>query len=165
MLPEEENIILDYEQFHIFLKDSKVSTPHKCRNITLLVEGRGNFLMRSCCFCSLYYTKEKYGTVRNLMLLTTRRNIWSSPNNSLFFFFSTGGGVSIAKRKSILVAFYKSVVGTLFPPQESATSVQGMAHLPQGWILKARSEKNSQKIIYFGLKWGQRLKDEQSSVK
>ena len=75
ILLEEENVILDYEQSHIFHKDSKVSTPHKCGNITLLVEGRGNFLTRSHCFCSLYYTKEKYETVRNLMLLTTRRNI------------------------------------------------------------------------------------------
>lgn len=37
---------------------------------------------------------------------------------------SSGGGVSTAKRKSILVSFYKSVVGTLFPPQTTATSVQ-----------------------------------------
>lgn len=35
----------------------------------------------------------------------------------------TGGGMSIAKRKSILVSFYKSVVGTLFPPHELAASL------------------------------------------
>lgn len=37
----------------------------------------------------------------------------------------SGGGVSTAKRKSLLVSFYKSVVGSLFPPQESATPLQG----------------------------------------
>jgi len=37
----------------------------------------------------------------------------------------TGGGMSIAKRKSILVSFYKSVVGTLFPPHELAASLTG----------------------------------------
>lgn len=35
----------------------------------------------------------------------------------------TGCGMSIAKRKSILVSFYKSVVGTLFPPHELAASL------------------------------------------
>ena len=43
-----------------------------------------------------------------------------------FIFFISGGGVSTAKRKSLLVSFYKSVVGTLFPPQESATPLQGI---------------------------------------
>lgn len=33
--------------------------------------------------------------------------------------------MSTAKRKSILVSFYKSVVGTLFPVQEPNTSEQG----------------------------------------
>ena len=33
--------------------------------------------------------------------------------------------MSIAKRKSILVSFYKSVVGTLFPPHELAASLTG----------------------------------------
>ena len=33
--------------------------------------------------------------------------------------------MSTAKRKSILVSFYKSIVGTLFPSQEPATSSQG----------------------------------------
>ena len=42
--------------------------------------------------------------------------------------------MSIAKRKSILVSFYKSVVGTLFPPQESATSVQGMICLHNSYF-------------------------------
>ncbi|KAJ7381983.1 hypothetical protein OS493_037862 [Desmophyllum pertusum] len=35
-----------------------------------------------------------------------------------------GGGMSTAKRKSILVSFYKSIVGTLFPSQEPSTSTQ-----------------------------------------
>lgn len=33
--------------------------------------------------------------------------------------------MSTAKRKSILVSFYKSVVGTLFPVQEPNTSEHG----------------------------------------
>ncbi|XP_078347527.1 protein fuzzy homolog [Oculina patagonica] len=35
-----------------------------------------------------------------------------------------GGGMTTAKRKSILVSFYKSIVGTLFPAPESTTSSQ-----------------------------------------
>ena len=37
--------------------------------------------------------------------------------------------MSAAKRKSILVSFYKSIVGTLFPAQESTTSSQGTSCL------------------------------------
>ncbi|XP_066026825.1 protein fuzzy homolog isoform X3 [Pocillopora verrucosa] len=37
---------------------------------------------------------------------------------------TSGSGMSTAKRKSILVSFYKSVVGTLFPVQEPNTSEQ-----------------------------------------
>lgn len=44
---------------------------------------------------------------------------------NVFLFFFPGGGMSIAKRKSILVSFYKSVVGTLFPPHELAASLTG----------------------------------------
>ena len=33
--------------------------------------------------------------------------------------------MSTAKRKSTLVSFYKSIVGTLFPVQEPNTSEQG----------------------------------------
>lgn len=44
---------------------------------------------------------------------------------NVFLFFLPGGGMSIAKRKSILVSFYKSVVGTLFPPHELAASLTG----------------------------------------
>ena len=37
--------------------------------------------------------------------------------------------MSPARRKAVLVSFYKSVIGTLFPPQESPTSVKGIDFL------------------------------------
>ena len=41
---------------------------------------------------------------------------------------TTGSGMSTAKRKSMLVSFYKSIVGTIFPYQGSTTSSQGTVH-------------------------------------
>lgn len=46
-------------------------------------------------------------------------------NVEFCFLQRTGSGMSTAKRKSILVSFYKSIVGTLFPSQEPTTSSQG----------------------------------------
>lgn len=51
--------------------------------------------------------------------------ICKSWKSCVILFLFPGGGMSIAKRKSILVSFYKSVVGTLFPPHELAASLTG----------------------------------------
>lgn len=45
--------------------------------------------------------------------------------------------MSTAKRKSILVSFYKSIVGTLFPSQEPSTSTQGTMY--EQLLIKPRS--------------------------
>lgn len=49
---------------------------------------------------------------------------------------TTGSGMSTAKRKSILVSFYKSIVGTVFPHQELTTSSQGTVHELLNYICK-----------------------------
>ncbi|XP_022780586.1 protein fuzzy homolog isoform X3 [Stylophora pistillata] len=48
---------------------------------------------------------------------------------------SSGSGMPTAKRKSILVSFYKSVVGTLFPVQEPNTSEQVYLHRLAQWCV------------------------------
>ena len=42
-------------------------------------------------------------------------------------FFPSGSVASMAKRKAALTSFYKSVVGTFFPPLKAPTSEEGMS--------------------------------------
>ena len=42
-------------------------------------------------------------------------------------FFPSGSVASMAKRKAALTSFYKSVVGTFFPPLKAPTSEKGMS--------------------------------------
>jgi len=44
--------------------------------------------------------------------------------------------MSTAKRKSILVSFYKSIVGTVFPYQGPITSSQGTVHKQLNYTCK-----------------------------
>jgi len=46
--------------------------------------------------------------------------------------------MSTAKRKSLLVSFYKSIVGTLFPSQEPTTSSQGTVHKQLNYMYDLR---------------------------
>lgn len=62
---------------------------------------------------------------------------------TLWILLSKGSGMSTAKRKSILVSFYKSVVGTLFPVQEPNTSEQGKV-----WV-----DVDKKVFYYFSLCW------------